>query len=80
MDQGQTSEHPAAAAKAHGIALEVVKLPEAKKGTSCFLGGGWVACARLRAPPKNARRLHFVALAILLLRRPADLAVVHNSL
>ena len=32
VDQGYTGDRPAAAAAAHGIALEVVKLPEAKKG------------------------------------------------
>ncbi len=31
-DQGYTSELPAQDAAAHGIQLEVVKLPEAKKG------------------------------------------------
>jgi transposase len=32
VDQGYTGDRPAAAAKEHGIALEVVKLPEAKRG------------------------------------------------
>jgi transposase len=32
VDQGYTGETPAEAAKAHGISLEVVKLPEAKRG------------------------------------------------
>ena len=32
VDQGYTGERAAEAAQAHGIALEVVKLPEAKKG------------------------------------------------
>lgn len=32
VDQGYTGERPAAAAAAHGIQLEVVKLPEAKHG------------------------------------------------
>ena len=32
VDQGYTGERPAAAAQDHGIALEVVKLPEAKRG------------------------------------------------
>jgi hypothetical protein len=32
VDQGYTGERPAEAASAHGIALEVVKLPEAKRG------------------------------------------------
>ncbi len=32
VDQGYTGEIPAAQAEAHGIALEVVKLPDAKRG------------------------------------------------
>src|SRR5919107_855072 len=32
VDQGYTGEEPAAAAAAQGIALDVVKLPEAKRG------------------------------------------------
>ena len=32
VDQGYTGPKPAAAAEAHGIRLEVVRLPEAKKG------------------------------------------------
>jgi len=32
VDQGYTGEKPAAAAAEHGIALEVIKLPEAKRG------------------------------------------------
>jgi len=32
VDQGYTGEEPAQAAKEHGIRLEVVKLPEAKRG------------------------------------------------
>jgi transposase len=32
VDQGYTGEHPAQAAQAHGIQLEVVRLPGAKKG------------------------------------------------
>ena len=32
VDQGYTGEKPAAAAAGHGICLEVVKLPEAKRG------------------------------------------------
>jgi transposase len=32
VDQGYTGERPAQAAAAHGITLEVVKLPEAKRG------------------------------------------------
>lgn len=32
VDQGRTGQNPANAALEHGIAVEVVKLPEAKRG------------------------------------------------
>ena len=32
VDQGYTGERPAQATATHGIALEVVRLPEAKRG------------------------------------------------
>ena len=41
VDQGDTGERPAEAASAHGIALEVVKLPEAKRGFA-LLPRRWV--------------------------------------
>ena len=51
VDQGYTSEVPAEAAKAGGLALEVVKLPKAKKGfvarlcaVAAPLGGGTQFC------------------------------------
>lgn len=40
VDQGYTGERPAEAAWAHGIALEVVKLPEAKRQRSRLLLAG----------------------------------------
>jgi transposase len=41
VDQGYTGEKPAEAAKQRGITLEVVKLPEAKRG-SVLLPRRWV--------------------------------------
>ena len=41
VDQGYTGDRPAAAAKGQGIALEVVKLPEASVGSCCCRGAGW---------------------------------------
>jgi transposase len=42
VDQGSTGEQAAAAATAHGIRLEVVKLPEAKRGF-VLMRRRWVA-------------------------------------
>ncbi len=47
VDQGYTGERAAKAAADHGIALEVVKLPEAKRGF-VLLPRRWVVGARLR--------------------------------
>ena len=92
VDQGYTGERPAEAANAHGIALEVVKLPEAKRGF-VLLPRRWVVersfawMARCRRPARDYERLpatlaglHLVAFVILMLRRAGDLALVHNSL
>lgn len=92
VDQGYTGERAAEAAEAHGIRLEVVKLPEAKRGF-VLLPRRWVVersfawMARRRRLARDYERLpetlaglHMVAFVILMLRRAADLAVVHNSL
>jgi transposase len=92
VDQGFTGERPAEAAAAHGIRLEVVKLPEAKRGF-VLLPRRWVVersfawAARFRRLVKDYERLHqtladmhTVAFACLMLKRAADLAVVHNTL
>ncbi len=92
VDQGYTGEQAAEAAQAHGIRLEVVKLPEAKRGF-VLLPRRWVAersfawMARCRRLARDYERLpeilvglHLVAFTLLLLRRAADLALVHNSL
>jgi transposase len=41
VDQGYTGERPAEAAGAHGIALEVVKLPEASAASCSCRADGW---------------------------------------
>ena len=92
VDQGHTGKRAAEAAQAHGIALEVVSLPEAKRGF-VLLPRRWVVersfawmarCRRLARDyerlPDMLAGLHLVAFVILMLRRAADLALVHNSL
>ncbi len=92
VDQGYTGEQPARDAQAHGITLEVVKLPEAKRGF-VLLPRRWVVersfawmarCRRLARDyerlPETLAGLHLVAFLILLLRRAGDLVLVHNTL
>lgn len=81
VDQGYTGAEPAAAAAAHGIRLEVVKLPEAKRGF-VLLPRRWVVerdfgwLARFRRLARDYERLAetvegltFVAFACLMLRQ-----------
>ena len=81
VDQGYTGDEAAAAAKEHGIRLEVVKLPEAKRGF-VLLPRRWVVersfawMARFRRLARDYERLaetlaglHFVAFAILMASR-----------
>jgi len=81
VDQGYTGEQPAADAEAHGIRVEVVKLPTAKHGF-VLLPRRWVVerrfawMARFRRLARDDERLaetlaglHFVAFAILLVHR-----------
>ena len=81
VDQGYTGEEPAAAAAARGIRLEVIKLPEAKRGF-VLLPRRWVVersfawLARFRRLARDYERLparlaglHLLAFAVLLLRR-----------
>jgi transposase len=81
VDQGYTGDQPAADAEKHGIQLEVVKLPSAKRGF-VLLPRRWVVersfawMARFRRLARDYERLaetlvglHFVAFAILLARR-----------
>jgi transposase len=81
VDQGYTGATPAAEAAAHGIQLEVVKLPEAKHGFVLLprrwvveRSFGWVARFRRLARdyerlPATLAGLHFVAFAGLMLHR-----------
>jgi transposase len=92
VDQGYTGEQPRQDAAAQGIKLEVVKLPEAKKGFVLLprrweveLSIGWVARFRRLARdyerlPDMLAGLHFLAFAMLLLRRFVELSTVHNRL
>jgi transposase len=92
VDQGYTGPDAAEAAAAHGIQLEVVKLPEAKRGF-VLLPRRWVVersfawAARFRRLAKDYERLpetlvglHFVAFVCLLLQRAGPLLQVHNTL
>jgi transposase len=85
VDQGYTGETAAQEAEAHGIRLEVVKLPEAKKGF-VLLPRRWVGersfgwAARFRRLARDYERLletlaglHFLAFAILMLKRFIEL-------
>jgi transposase len=85
VDQGYTGEAPAAAAQAHGIQLEVVKLSEAKRGF-VLLPRRWVVersfawAARFRRLAKDYERLpetvaglHFLVFACLMLIKAAPL-------
>ena len=91
VDTGYTGTPAAAAAQAHGTALEVVKLPDAKHGF-VLLPRRWVverSFAWMPHPRRLARdyerlpetiaTMHFVAFAILLLHRASTLAAIHNS-
>ena len=86
VDQGYTGERAANAARSHGIELEVVKLPEARKGF-VLLPRRWVVersfawATRFRRLVKDYERyastladLHLVAFVCLMLRQAALLA------
>jgi transposase len=81
VDEGYTGDDPAADAAAHGIRLEVVKLPEAKHGF-VLLPRRWVVersfawAARFRRLARDYERLpetlaglHFLAFACLMVHR-----------
>jgi transposase len=86
VDQGYTGDQPAADARAHGIALEVVRLPEAKKGFVLLprrwvveRSFGWLARSRrlARDYERTAAVLagwHWVAFTGLMLTRVMALA------
>ncbi len=86
VDQGYTGEKPATAARRHGIELEVVKLPEAKRGF-VLLPKRWVVersfawATRFRRLVKDYERyastladLHIVAFVCIMLKKAALLA------
>ena len=86
VDQGYTGERAANAAAKHGIALEVVKLPEAKRGF-VLLPRRWVVersfawATRFRRLVKDYERyaetlagLHLVAFACLMIKQASSLA------
>lgn len=81
VDQGYTGDQPEQDAAAHGIQLEVIKLPEARQGF-VLLPRRWVVersfawAARFRRLARDYERLpetlvglHFLAFAIIMLRR-----------
>ena len=81
VDQGYSGDDAAQAAQAHGLHLEVVKLPEAKKGFVLLprrwvveRSFGWLARFRRLARdderlPDTLNGLHFLAFAILMAHR-----------
>ena len=87
VGQGYTGEAPAEAAAEHGLQLEVVKLPEAKKGFVLLprrwvieRSFGWMARFRRLARdyerlPETLAGLHYLASVIIMLRRLAELLV-----
>jgi len=87
VDQGYTGEAAAAQAEAHGIRLEVVKLPEAKRGFVLLpcrwvveRSIGWAARFRRLARdyerlPETLAGLHYLAFAILMLKRFVEVAL-----
>ena len=90
VDQGCTGEWPAVAAAAHGIRLEVVKLPEAKRGF-VLLPRRWVVersfawaarCRRLvrdyECLAQTLADMHTIAFTML--KKAGDLAQIHNTL
>lgn len=91
VDQGYTGERPAQAASAAGVRLEVVKLPNLKRGFGLLprrwvveRSFGWLArCRRLARDyerlPQTLAGLHFIAFACLMLHRVAPLLSNHPS-
>lgn len=88
VDQGYTGEDAAAAAEAHGIQLEVVKLPTAKRGF-VLLPRRWVVersfawTGRFRRLTRDYERLqttlegfHYVAFALLALKAALPILAV----
>ncbi len=84
IDQGYTGDAAADAAEAHGIELEVVKLPEAKRGFVLLprrwaveRSFAWMARFRRLARdyerlPQTLAGLHLLAFVMILMRRFVD--------
>jgi transposase len=84
VDQGYTGENAADAAQEHGIKLEVVKLPTAKRGFVLLprrwvveRSFGWMSRFRRLARdyerlPETLAGLHYVAFVILMLKNVAE--------
>jgi transposase len=85
VDQGYTGDQPAQAAQGQGMQLEVIKLPEAKKGFVLLprrwvveRSFGWAARFRRLARdyerlPETLAGLHYLAFAILMLKNFVNL-------
>jgi transposase len=85
VDQGYTGENAADAAHEHGIKLEVVKLPTAKRGFVLLprrwvveRSFGWVSRFRRLARdyerlPETLAGLHYLAFVILMLKNVAEI-------
>jgi transposase len=91
VDEGYTGEKAAQAAEGEGIRLEVIKLPEVKKGFVLLpwrwvveRSFGWAARFRRLARdyerlPETLAGLHFLAFAIVLLRRVVETMLIVQS-
>jgi transposase len=85
VDQGYTGENAADAAAEHGIQLEVVKLPEAKRGFVLLprrwvveRSSGWMSRFRRLARdyerlPETLAGLHYLAFVILMLKNVVEI-------
>jgi len=85
VDQGYTGENAADAAQEHGIKLEVIKLPTAKRGFVLLprrwvveRSFGWMSRFRRLARdyerlPETLAGLHYLAFAILMLKNVAEI-------
>jgi transposase len=85
VDQGYTGENAADAAAEHGIQLEVVKLPEAKRGFVLLprrwvveRSFGWMSRFRRLARdyerlPETLAGLHYLAFVILMLKNVVEI-------
>lgn len=85
VDQGYTGENAADAAAEHGIQLEVVKLPEAKRGFVLLprrwvveRSFGWISRFRRLARdyerlPETLAGLHYLAFVILMLKNVVEI-------